>query len=313
MGRPVKMARVKKKVSSPPLPNVVWIQTFFKNTRDGFVLVDENKQIRAMNPAMESIMGWSPAEVLGKMTCDVLFGCENNKRCPVASGGCASKDADKKTLTGHFHETSPLNKNGVRRKLWFSCSPLSASAEEPSSAIIIVRDITQRKRKEETLIALSVRDSLTDLYNHSFFISQLIKEIHRSQRYLHPVSLLMIDVDDFKKYNDTYGHYKGDQLLIRVAKILKGNVRSIDFVARYGGEEFAIILLETSREDAYRVAEKVRMEVKQRIPAGPTISIGVASCPENSRMAKGLIEKADRALYQAKRSGKNLVLLFPPG
>ena len=176
--------------------------------------------------------------------------------------------------------------------------------------MIIIRDITRTKKKEAALRELSIQDSLTGLYNHSYFINQLTKEIHRSYRYLHTVSLLMIDIDDFKKYNDTHGHLKGDRLLVKVAKMIRNKVRSIDFVARYGGEEFSVILLETDKKAAFLTAEKLRKEVRRRFLAGPTISIGVATCPEDATKAQSLIKKADQALYLAKNSGKDLVRVF---
>jgi diguanylate cyclase (GGDEF)-like protein len=178
--------------------------------------------------------------------------------------------------------------------------------------MIIVRDITRRKKAEEKLREMSIRDGLTGLYNHSFFIAQLAKEIHRSLRYLHPVSLLMIDIDDFKKYNDTYGHYEGDKLLRKIARILMFNIRNIDFAARYGGEEFAIILPETNRDKACLVAEKLRLDVLRKVPGGLTISLGVATCPEDSRNGRGLIKKADQFLYHAKKTGKNRVMTLLP-
>ncbi|MBI3604558.1 MAG: GGDEF domain-containing protein [Nitrospirae bacterium] len=289
-----------------------WIQTLFKYSRDGFALADENKQIIAMNPAMKEIMGWQPSKIIGKFTCEAFFGCGEKKGCPFSEGGISGDDSGESGRKGHFHETSPLTKKGAPRNLWLSCSPLLDSTGKTSCTMIIVRDITRKKKAEEKLREMSIRDGLTGLFNHSFFIAQLAKEIHRSLRYLHPVSLLMIDIDDFKKYNDTYGHYEGDKLLRKIARILMFNIRNIDFAARYGGEEFAVILPETNRDKACSVAEKLRLDVLRKVAGGLTISLGVATCPEDSRDGRSLIKKADQFLYHAKKTGKNRVMTLLP-
>jgi diguanylate cyclase (GGDEF)-like protein/PAS domain S-box-containing protein len=289
-----------------------WIKAMFQYVRDGFVLVDRNKRIVTMNPAMRDILGWDPSDVIGKMTCDRLFGCQGTEGCPFAANGCPAQGSDGSRHQGIFHETIQSTAGGSRRNLWLSCSPLPAISEGEPSTIIIVRDITQIKRAEEKLRELAIRDGLTGLYNHRFFTTQLTEEIYRSQRYSHPLSLLMIDIDDYKKYNDTHGHYEGDKLLVKMARIFTAKARATDFVARYGGEEFAIILPETTKAGAYPVVEKLRMDVERAMSKGPTISIGVAAYPEDASDGEGLIDRADRSLYRAKRKGKNRVCTFSP-
>lgn len=163
---------------------------------------------------------------------------------------------------------------------------------------------------------MAMVDGLTNLFNHRFFLSQLRTEFQRALRYGGTLTLLMIDVDGFKTYNDTYGHQAGNRVLTWVASQIRRTVRDIDVVARYGGEEFALILPEVKAEQGLIVAEKIRKAISQgevltdegeRL-AAITISCGVA----DSRGCKGpeeMIDRADRALYWVKRNGRNLVRL----
>ncbi len=120
----------------------------------------------------------------------------------------------------------------------------------------------------------------------------------------------MIDIDDFKRHNDTHGHYEGDKLLVKISRVFLMKIRATDIVARYGGEEFAIILPETSRSGAYDVAEKLRKAVKEVLPNGPSISTGVAAFPDHAEDLETLINRADQALYEAKYKGKDRVCIF---
>ncbi len=159
----------------------------------------------------------------------------------------------------------------------------------------------------------SITDSLTQIPNRRFFDSQLKLEIERSSRYNHPLTLLMIDIDHFKRYNDRYGHPIGDVALKNVVRCLRSILREGDFLARYGGEEFMVILPEADKTQGMNVAEKLRLAVQafaetaaeQQGRQKLTISIGVASLPENSTNGDALIEMVDQALYWAKAQGRN--------
>ncbi|HVR70067.1 MAG TPA: diguanylate cyclase [Vicinamibacteria bacterium] len=157
-------------------------------------------------------------------------------------------------------------------------------------------------------------DALTGLYNHGFFLQALRREILRARRHDLLLSLVMVDLDDFKNINDTRGHLEGDRVLVRAAALLGESLREIDIAARYGGEEFAIILPETSRTGAAVVADRIRRRVAAdfgRRRSGPavTLSAGVAGYPEDAGTAEELIRRADEALYRAKADGKNRVTL----
>jgi diguanylate cyclase (GGDEF)-like protein len=161
----------------------------------------------------------------------------------------------------------------------------------------------------------AITDPLTSLYNYRYFIHQLNREISRSQRHHSVFSLIMIDIDYFKNYNDAYGHQSGDLILHRIAQSMVENTRSSDMVCRYGGEEFCIICPELSREDAKKTAEKLRKIVEKlelpRLESVPgsrlTISSGISSFPEDGSTAYQLILNADKAMYRAKETGRNKV------
>jgi len=170
-------------------------------------------------------------------------------------------------------------------------------------------------RIRETMHNLAATDGLTGLWNHRRMHDLLRDEMRRASRYLRPLSVLMLDVDSFKAFNDTYGHPQGDQLLRSIASILHANVRNVDFLGRYGGEEFLIVLPETAKDDACRLAERIRCAVEEQafvIVEGEairrTVSVGVASYPEDALNPDELVQRADEALYRAKRAGKNRVL-----
>jgi diguanylate cyclase (GGDEF)-like protein len=164
---------------------------------------------------------------------------------------------------------------------------------------------------------LAYLDSLTQIFNRRYFDQRYQKEIGRAQRYDRALSILMIDIDYFKIYNDYLGHLAGDEALRQVASMLEKNLRKADVVCRYGGEEFVVILPEIGVEPASKVAEKLRKAVmsvsfsgEEKLPNKQlTISIGVAAFPENGKNAEEVLLNADKALYKAKEVGRNKVVI----
>jgi len=180
----------------------------------------------------------------------------------------------------------------------------------------VFNDMVHRLRESrEELERLSVTDELTGLANRRRLTTELERELRRSERHGHPFSILMLDVDRFKRFNDSYGHPAGDALLKRLASTLLKSVRDVDTVARYGGEEFLVMLPEAPAADAARIAERIRAarEADRFTPDGGsgdvnvTVSVGYAVFPDDAKTAAALIEAADQALYRSKESGRNRV------
>lgn len=193
----------------------------------------------------------------------------------------------------------------------FQPPELLARIRAAKRIIDLQKELLESNRRLELL---SITDGLTKLHNHRYFQDELARAFEESQRYHRPLSLVMADIDFFKKINDTHGHACGDEVLKAVSGIFQQSIRSTDLAARYGGEEFAVMLPETNLEDAIAFAEKLRSITETTaVPtqAGPlhlTISIGVASVPHSRvHSAKGLVVTADKALYRAKKAGRNQV------
>ena len=173
----------------------------------------------------------------------------------------------------------------------------------------------QSARQYEEIKRLTFLDALTPAYNHRFFQEALSKEIHRHARTGHELALAMLDIDDFKRVNDSFGHPVGDEILKGLVEELMVNARDTDVVARYGGEEFAIIFPDTSPDKAREAANRLREIIEERLFEPPqlgrglrlTVSIGIAVYPRDGMSSTDLIARADAALYFAKKNGKNQV------
>ena len=177
-----------------------------------------------------------------------------------------------------------------------------------------------RKKAEEGELykQLSRIDGLTELYNYTFFQQLLKTEVERAGRYGHQLSLLMIDIDNFKGYNDAYGHPAGDDALRKLARVMSRAVRGCDFIARYGGDEFVVVLPETDQPEAKTIGERLRMLVSKTKFDGSqgdkeseiTVSAGLATFPKDAQTKEDLVKRADQALYQAKSKNRNNLCVF---
>lgn len=264
-----------------------------------------NRKIIWCNKAMSTILGHPQSKLMGAST-EMLF-------------------ADESTFEEVGREAYPLKENIPYRKqfemkkadgnrIWVDVSGGLISYNATLS-LWLVNDISKLKSLEQELKNQVDYDFLTGLHTRAWFMSQAELELHRAIRYNCPLSLLMIDIDFFKRINDTYGHQAGDLVIKGFADISRHVLREFDICGRLGGEEFAILLPETSKDKALQVAERLRSVIENAkipLPSGDsvlslTISIGASSLSSNEDSIDLLISKADRALYEAKNTGRNRV------
>ena len=177
--------------------------------------------------------------------------------------------------------------------------------------------INERDKMIERLKKLSIQDPLTELFNSRHFYAQLGDEIQRSERYLHPLALIFIDIDHFKAINDTYGHMVGDQALLLIAKKMQASLRSQDTAYRFAGDEFTIILPETTSDNAKFVADRIKAEmekeslvIREQKIAKITLSMGVAEYQRNEKKEQ-FVHRADVTMYEAKKKGRNSIAVSP--
>jgi diguanylate cyclase (GGDEF)-like protein len=194
------------------------------------------------------------------------------------------------------------------------CSP-----EELEKATILAHQLAlviRRDRLYRQVESLAITDSLTGVHTRRYIMERFQEELARARSQKIPISFLMIDVDYFKHFNDQYGHLTGDQILRNVASLIQDNIREIDTIGRYGGEEFCVILPDADGSGAQYVAERMRHAVEKSVVKAYdakvrlTISIGVACYPADGKKVPELIDKADWALYRAKKMGRNKVCVF---
>lgn len=158
---------------------------------------------------------------------------------------------------------------------------------------------------------LAITDSLSQVFTRRYFLERFAEEIERSKKFKYCFSLLIIDVDRFKYFNDNYGHLVGDAIIKEVSRVAKDNIRQIDIIGRYGGDELAVILSETDKKEAEFVAERIRKSIEEKYikiydeELKVTVSIGISTFPEDAKNLQLLIDKADIALYKAKQAGRN--------
>ncbi len=229
-----------------------------------------------------------------------------------------------KPFVPRTHITFPLTTEGeIIGALYLASAQARHYSGEEINMLSTVADrvavaIENAQLHKETKI-LTITDDLTGLFNYRYFQDCLKKELKRAERYRRPLSLLILDVDDFKKYNDTYGHWAGNLALKSLAILLESNIREkVDIAARYGGEEFCLVMPETDKKAAIEVAERVRCAIEENdfdeeemgIGSKLTVSMGIATYPDDAGDLENLIRNADIALYQAKEAGRNQICSF---
>jgi two-component system, cell cycle response regulator len=280
----------------------------FENLPIACFTFDAQGILHEWNHAAEQLYGYPKHEVLFRSMFEKVFTGEAAERMQqlmqMVLNGSTLQEL----------ETQDYDATGEVIYVMRSAFPLRTPTGEIVGGIVTVVDVSARVEYERHLETLARTDGLTGIANHRAFQEFLQQHFHEARRYRQPLTLTLIDVDHFKQFNDAFGHQAGDEVLKRVARILRENVRQADFVARYGGEEFAIVFPSTDIESAMQVAERLRQAIEQaeweHRPV--TASFGVASLLFCMKTPHELIAAADTALYQAKAAGRNRVCMFNP-
>ena len=307
------------------------LKTIFENFSMPTFVIGRDHKIIYWNRAMEKLSGIMAEEAVGSedpwrgfyreyrpVMADLIVD-ERQSEIPFWYPGKYNKS---KLIEGAYEATDFFPElEGGGKWLRFTVSALRDSAGTIIGAVETLEDVTDRKLAEDALResekmyrTLSITDALTGLYNSRHFYDQLKSEIERADRYRHPLSLLLLDIDDFKDFNDTYGHLEGDEVLVRLGEVIRKCLRKTDSAYRFGGEEFTVTLPETTGDAATILAERIREEFENEgfypLDSGKsvhkTVSIGVTQyiSQEELRM---FLKRADSNMYHAKGQGKNRV------
>ena len=267
------------------------LTTIIFSAGEGIVVTDGTGRIVLVNPAAERLLGKSVDTIVADGFDHLIDDPDTLRR--VLDGG---------------EQNGPLLVELKGRILNLFASTISAGDGHVIGSAALLRDVTEEKRLEEELRRMSQTDGLTGLYNRRFLDESLSVEFHRARRTGAPLSVIMFDVDHFKKFNDTHGHDMGDRVLKAVAGALRAALRKYDLPCRYGGEEFLAILPNTTGVGAYAVAERLRTDIAELDVDGltVTVSLGVATHPDIAAASPAeLVEHADQALYESKEGGRN--------
>lgn len=283
-------------------------RSMFDAAAIGMALVNIDGQFIKVNQALCRMVGYSADELLEKsfqnithpddLEIDLAFVRQ------LLEGSLLSYQIEKR----YFH------KDGRIIWVFLTGSVVHDIQNRIKYFIAQIIDITERKSLQKKLEEQARQDYLTGLNNRRYFLEQGEMEFVRAQRFKTPLSVLMLDIDHFKRVNDGYGHKAGDLVLQELAEILSQTLRTIDIVCRMGGEEFAVLLPQTDLDDAFQIAERIRLLVEStptRLDSGEliryTISIGLAKMNEEDSQIDSIVNRADKALYKAKNNGRNRV------
>lgn len=281
----------------------VYLDNIMRSSTDSAIIATNlDLFIKYFNPEAERLMGHSAQEMIGQRLEDI------HSRHDIVPHRLNRALASVKRKGEYNFAIERPCKEGY---LSLECRVSGIWDHEQSLVgyVLTMRDVTERKRMEEQLKMAATIDKLTAIYNRQTLDDLLSREIARARRYKTPLSLIMADIDHFKRINDTFGHQIGDQVLMAIAETLRGSIRLSDIAGRWGGEEFMIITPQTPKASAVALAEKLRETVKSRLfPHEHTVSVslGVTEMLEGDSL-KSLILRADEALYKAKHKGRNRV------
>ena len=288
--------------------------TIVEQFEDAVVAIDSNHSIILFNEGAQRIFGYTPDEALGQHLNLLLperFHLQHDLLIEeFGTSGKATKSAAHRT-----RQISGRRKDGAE----FVASIFivrTGSGTFDSGYAAVIRDISENKKTEDELLRLAATDPLTGAFNRREFTTLADQESNRANRYNRPLSIMMLDLDHFKKLNDTYGHAAGDKALQRFTTLCCNALRTVDIFGRWGGEEFVTLLPETDIEGAVVIAERLRKIVSQNILVHNnekitfTTSIGIAQYRSGELTVEGPLSRADSAVYDAKKAGRNRISVY---
>ncbi|MGJ8693411.1 MAG: sensor domain-containing diguanylate cyclase [Thalassotalea sp.] len=316
-------------IDSNQLHELHWMMEMLHAIDVGLVVLDRDYQVQIWNGFMENHSGLKPAEAKDKNLFDLFDEIDRDWFTRKSEAVFLLKNKaftiwEQRPYVFKFENYRPITGSADFMFQNTTFIPLMAANGEVSHLCLLVYDVTDNAVHKQTLetanahlAVLSQTDGLTQLFNRSHWEKCLSSEYKRWQRSEHVSCLVMLDIDHFKKVNDSYGHIVGDEVIKHLAKLVDLHVRETDISGRYGGEEFAIVLADTTLENGQIFAERLRSEVEKSIvkyndiEMQYTISVGIAEVCPAFKTHEAWIECADAALYQSKENGRNKVSLYP--
>jgi diguanylate cyclase (GGDEF)-like protein/PAS domain S-box-containing protein len=305
-----------------------WMMDLFDSIDVGLIVLDQECRVHVWNGFMANHSGHGPDRVIGKSLLAVFpelpkAWFQRKVESVRLLKSRAFTTWEERAYLLRFKSHRPITGSAEFMYQSVTFLPLVTAAAEVSYVAVVIHDVTDIavgkqavERANRELERLSRTDRLTQLSNRGYWEECLVREFNRVRRTGRPSTLVMFDIDHFKKVNDTYGHQAGDEVLRHTAATLRQCMRTTDLAGRYGGEEFAIILVDTPLEGGRNFAERLRAMIEATSVAYQdqvirhTISLGLATLGDGIHEPKQWIERADQALYQAKRSGRNQARVF---
>lgn len=297
-----------------------WLMDVLQNIDAGLVVLDVDLRVQLWNSFMQNHSAIAPEDALESKLFDLFPELpEDWFRRKVQTvfelHNSAFTTWEQRPYLFYFLNYRPVT--GMAPHMYQNCTiiPLKNPRGEVSHICLIVYDVTEEAVNRLQLQRLSSTDNLTGLLNRKSLEEQVTLQFKRFQRNQRPASLLMLDIDHFKRINDTYGHPAGDDVIRAAATVLKDGVRDIDAVGRYGGEEFVVALEDTDAEGAFVVAERLRTAVEQTVVTHGadirfTISLGICALDSSIASVEEWLEAADKGLYRAKEGGRNRAEIY---
>jgi diguanylate cyclase (GGDEF)-like protein len=305
-----------------------WMMDMFQSIDVGVVVVDRQYTVQVWNRFMENHSGVGSSSILGSN----LFNkfphipadwFKRKAESVFLLKSRAFSTWEQRPYIFKFKNYRPITSAAEHMYQNITYIPLLSPSGEVNQIGVIIYDVTdiatnkaELERANSKLQSLSRTDRLTQLYNRGYWEDCLIKEFARHKRTNQPCSLIMFDIDHFKKVNDTYGHQAGDEVIRITAQAVRDKVRTTDIAGRYGGEEFGIILIDTKSDGALLLAQRLRKHIENLLVQHEgteiryTISLGVAEIDAQMRDHKQWLEQSDKALYTAKESGRNQAIVY---